>query len=67
MSKECREHHFNESTRCTYCQMQARYYYEVMATLNSWPKDMKADPDEHWQEKVDSFKCKPHVHREAEK
>jgi hypothetical protein len=59
---ECREHHFDDSGRCSICSMQARYYCEAMATLHSWSQKEKEDPAEHWQETVDSYKCKLHTH-----
>jgi hypothetical protein len=64
MNKDCREHHFTSSGRCRYCQIQARYYYECMTTLNSWSKKEKRNPNEHWQEKVDSLRCKLHIHED---
>jgi hypothetical protein len=65
MTKICREHHFNSSGRCSYCQMQARYYEEALSALNGcWTEKEKKDPSEHWQEKVDSYKCVPHSHEE---
>ncbi len=65
--RECREHHFNSSGRCSYCSMQSRYYYEALSALNSWSKKEKEDPAEHWHEKMDSYKCEPHTHKEGEK
>lgn len=59
---ECTEHHFGSSGRCNVCSMQARYYYEAISALNRWSKKEKEDPSEHWQEKMDSYKCKPHTH-----
>jgi hypothetical protein len=44
--------------------MQGRYFYEALAALNRWSKAEKEDPAEHWQEKMDSYKCKPHTHDE---
>jgi hypothetical protein len=62
ITKVCREHHFGSDGRCSNCQMKSSYYYEAMGILNSWSKKSKADPNEHWQEKVDSYKCNPHLH-----
>lgn len=59
--KPCREHHFVRGWgRCKYCQMQSRYYHEVLNTLNSWLSEEK-NTDE-WRNKMDSMKCKPHYH-----
>ena len=62
MSEECREHHYGSDGRCRYCQIKASYHLSVMNILNSWDELAKKDPNERWQEKVDSFKCKPHKH-----
>jgi hypothetical protein len=60
LRKECRAHHFGEWGRCRYCSMKTTYYYECMATLNSWPK--KEKNTEEWRRLVDNLRCKPHFH-----
>jgi hypothetical protein len=59
---ECGEHHWGSNGRCKICSMQARYYYEGMATLNKWTTKEKADEAEHYQSLIDGMKCKPHTH-----
>lgn len=59
---ECREHHWGSNGRCSVCSMQARYFAECMATLNSWGEKEKKLMSEDWQGKVDGLKCKPHTH-----
>jgi hypothetical protein len=44
--------------------MQERYFNECMETLYNWTEKERADPNEHWQEKVDNLKCNPHSHEE---
>lgn len=56
----CREHHFKESGRCSFCQIQSMYYHECMSMLDAWPrKEKKKD----WQEKVELLRCTPHEHK----
>lgn len=60
MSELCYEHHFVSHGRCFYCQMQERYYYDVLNILNSWSEGEK-DSDE-WRNRINGIKCKPHIH-----
>ena len=60
----CTRHHYGSDGRCTRCQMKAVYYNDAIGQLESWSDIDKRNPAERWQEKMDSFRCKPHTHPE---
>jgi len=60
----CREHHFGSDKRCTYCQMQERYYAEAMTTLKKWSKEEIESDKRHYEMVLDSIMCNVHSHDE---
>jgi hypothetical protein len=60
----CREHHFGSDKRCTYCQMQERYYVEGIATLKTWTQTDIDSCKHDYEFAVDLLMCKAHSHDE---
>lgn len=60
----CRAHHFNSSGRCSVCSMQARFYSEGIATLQSWTKEEIEQDKKEFQDAVEMLMCNLHSHDE---
>jgi hypothetical protein len=61
-TKECREHHFGSNGRCSNCQMRSDYYFDAMRKLSKWTKKERTNPSSNYEEIVESYQCKPHLH-----